>query len=298
MQRSNLNIWISTFRPKTLGASIAPICIGASLVGIKNKSEFFCLIVVFFSAICIQISTNLINDFADFEKGVDREDRIGPKRASQSGELSVRQVKQAAIIALVLAAISGLYLVYRGGVLILIIGLVSLLCAALYSSTRFALSHTGLADLAVLLFFGPIAVGGTSYIINPSFNSELLLQVLFLGTAVGSLSTAILVANNLRDRVGDELAGRKTLTIRFGESFSRWQYIACMLAPLPCVGALLLINALAVKHAISLVYLFLAISPLLSVFKGCDGKSLNSVLEKSAKATLAFGLLFALTSFL
>ena len=137
-------------------------------------------------------------------------------------------------------------------------------------------------------------VAGTSYVIGGFLPNE----AISLGFAVGALSTGILVANNLRDRISDKRAGRKTLAIRFGQLFSRWEYVICMLLPIFLVLYAIIAQSLETKYALSLSYLLWAYSPIISVLKGADGRDLNKVLEKSGKATLSFGLLFALTSFL
>src|SRR6185503_15872793 len=147
-------------------------------------------------ALLIQIATNLANDYFDFVKGADTSARVGPVRVTQAGLLSPDAVKRGMIVALVAALLVGIYLVSVGGWPIVVIGLASLACAVGYTAGPFPLAYLGLGDLFVFVFFGLVAVSGTYYVQALDFSAESFLA----GAAVGALSTAILVVNNLRDR--------------------------------------------------------------------------------------------------
>src|SRR5690606_23570726 len=118
----------------------------------------------FLSAIFIQIGTNFYNDYADFARGADTAERVGPVRATQAGLVTPGQMQVAAAVAFLLAVACGGYVISRGGWVIALVGFASIGAGYLYSATRFALAYTGLADLFVLVFFGPVAVGGTYYV--------------------------------------------------------------------------------------------------------------------------------------
>ena len=159
-----IKLWVMASRPKTLPASIAPIVIG-SAIAYKNGvfhflSACFCLL----CAVLIQIATNLCNDYFDFKKGADTNDRIGPTRVTQSGLISPYKVKTAFIFVFSLAILASLYLVYRGGWPIVLIGFLSISSGILYTAGPRPLGYIGLGELFVLIFFGPVAVAGTYYV--------------------------------------------------------------------------------------------------------------------------------------
>jgi 1,4-dihydroxy-2-naphthoate octaprenyltransferase len=179
------------------------------------------------AAIFIQIATNFINDAIDFAKGADSDSRIGPQRVTQSGLLSHKQVMQAAVFFLLLALICGIPLVLKGGLPIVLIGLISLALAYGYTGGPFPLAYLGLGDLFVILFFGLIAVGGTFFLQTGSFSSV----VIFPGLQVGFLATVLIAINNLRDAPEDAKVGKKTLAVRFGQTFAKAEITVLCYAP-------------------------------------------------------------------
>ncbi len=241
------------------------------------------------TAILIQIATNFANDVCDFERGADDENRLGPTRATQAGLINPQSMKRATVLVLGLALLLGLYLVYLGGVPILLIGLVSLVLAVAYTAGPYALAYTGLGDLFVLLFFGPIAVGGTYYI----FANNITAAVLWAGVCVGLISTGILVVNNLRDIEGDAKSGKRTMAVRFGRRFAQFEYAAVLILPV-CIS--LALAATEPDHPWTLItacYFFAAIPLLKRVLSGEKGAGLNQVLEATGKLLLLFGALFS-----
>lgn len=219
-------IWIDAARPKTLGASLAPILIGASLAYRDGSLSLLMTLTALASALCIQIGTNFCNDYCDFKKGADAQ-RIGPVRATQAGLIAPETMRRAAIVTFALAVALGAILVARGGVPIVIIGLLSVAFGALYTAGPFPLAYIGLGDLFVLIFFGPVAVAGTYYVNALSWSPHALL----LGLIPGLLAVGILVVNNLRDYESDCLAKKRTLVVFFGERFGRFEYLACVAGP-------------------------------------------------------------------
>jgi 1,4-dihydroxy-2-naphthoate octaprenyltransferase len=223
-----LKDWFYAARPKTLTASVVPIVVGTALTKacgyqIQWWITFFALL----SSLAIQIGTNLVNDASDFKKGADDENRIGPRRVTQSGVFTYKQVMFSGATCFVIAAILGMPLVWRGGWPILAIGLASISCGYLYTMSPVALAYKGLADLFVVLFFGLIAVGGLFYLQTQT----LPLDPLIAGVQVGMHATALLAVNNLRDIDGDRRAGKRTLAVRFGEGFVRAEILFMAFAP-------------------------------------------------------------------
>ncbi len=233
------NVWIDAARPKTLGATIAPVLIGAAFAYRAQHFDGMWTFVALLSALCIQIGTNFCNDYCDFIKGADI-NRVGPVRATQAGLISPEQMKRATVLMFVIAILLGALLVWHAGLPILLIGLFSVLFGVLYTAGPYPLAYIGLGDLFVLMFFGPVAVAGTYYVNALEWSREAAL----FGLVPGLLSVGILVANNLRDYQSDLAARKRTLVVLLGERFGRIEYGACVYAPvvllftqMPTLGA-------------------------------------------------------------
>ncbi|HEX8964566.1 MAG TPA: 1,4-dihydroxy-2-naphthoate octaprenyltransferase, partial [Rhodocyclaceae bacterium] len=234
-----------------------------------------------------QAATNLHNDAADFERGNDTPERVGPLRVTAAGWASATQVRRAAFAAFAAAFALGAYLVGVGGAPILAIGLASLAAGWAYSGGPRPISHTPLGELFVWLFFGLAAVGGSHWLQSHAFSMAALLS----GAALGSLAAAVLMVNNYRDLDGDVRAGRRTLAALLGPAGARRAYAAMMLAPfavppllawLGHPGALLALGALP-----------LCLRAVRRIAGGETGPALNLLLAASARAGLVFGLLLA-----
>jgi 1,4-dihydroxy-2-naphthoate polyprenyltransferase len=215
-----LSIWIQAARPKTLVASVAPVLIGAALAKYDGVFHFLSFFLALISALCIQVATNFINDYYDAKKGGDTAERQGPTRVVQAGLVTPDEMKKAIRFVVLAAVISGTYLVVRGGLPIIVVGLVSITLAFLYTAGPYSLAYLGIADFFVLAFFGPIATAGTYYVQSLRYSYEAVLA----GLAAGFFSVAILTVNNLRDREEDLKTSKKTVVVRMGKKFGQWQY--------------------------------------------------------------------------
>jgi 1,4-dihydroxy-2-naphthoate octaprenyltransferase len=212
------NPWILAARPKTILASIGPVLIGLSIAfHLSQKINTTIALLTLICAILLQIGTNIANDYLDFKKGVDTLERLGPVRVTSKGLISEDKMKKALILILSSAFLCGIYLMIHGGPFIMAIGLLSLYFSYGYTGGPFPLSYNGLGELAALLFFGPIAVVGTTYLQTHQFDY----YSITLGIGVGLISAAILAVNNLRDIVSDSKLGKKTIAVIFGEKFQR-----------------------------------------------------------------------------
>lgn len=222
--RSLLPILLEAARPKTLPAAAAPVALGSLFAWSLGGFHALAAACALAGALLIQIGTNYVNDAEDALRGADDAGRLGPRRATAAGLVSPAAMRRAAAGAFALAFVAGLYLVVRGGWPILAVGLASIASGVAYTAGRHALAYTGLADAFVLVFFGPVAVGGTVWV------QALALPpwVVVAGVAPGALATAILVANNVRDAETDAVAGKRTLAVRFGRAFGLRLYTACI----------------------------------------------------------------------
>lgn len=288
MSDSRLKIYWLAARPKTLPAAAAPVIIGTALAFSDNGFHLLSALAALFGALFIQIGTNLANDYFDFKKGSDRDDRLGPMRVTQAGLVSPQAVKNATIVAFGLAFLVGIFLVYRAGVPIVIIGLSSILFGVLYTGGPYPIGYIGLGELFVLIFFGPVAVGGTYFVQTLTITNE----VLIAGLAPGLFSSAILVVNNLRDIESDRISGKKTLAVRFGANFSKIQFLLFVV-----VSVLLPFYFYAESENIFQLLPSLVLIPSLFVLKNIfykTGEELNNLLAQTGKLLFFYSLLFAL----
>ncbi|HLD87690.1 MAG TPA: 1,4-dihydroxy-2-naphthoate polyprenyltransferase [Candidatus Omnitrophota bacterium] len=280
--------WILASRPKTLPAAIAPVMIGTAMAFGDGVAHFPSALAALFAALCIQIATNFTNDYCDFKKGADTSGRLGPVRATQAGLASPRAMISAAILVFLLAALACIYLVFRGGSAIAIIGVVSVLSGIFYTAGPRPLAYMGLGELFVFIFFGPVAVAGTYFVQALEINTA----VVAAGFGTGFLSCAILAVNNLRDIDGDAKAGKMTLAVRFGKAFAAREYLFCIIAASLTPFA---VNLITKDHdaiaAASLVG-FMAIGAVQTVFTG-QGAVLNKILTRTGVLLLVYSILFS-----
>jgi len=284
-----LRIWLQAARPKTLPAGIVPALVGGALAYGDGLFHLASFLAALFGSAMIQIGTNFANDLFDFTKQTDTADRIGPLRVTQAGLATPRQTALATAIAFLLAAAAGAYLIHRGGWPVVIIGLSSILCGVLYTAGPLALGYVGLGDIFVLIFFGPVALAGTYYVQALNISTPIILA----GLPFGMISTAILTVNNLRDIAADRKGGKRTLAVRFGRTFARYEYLVMLLA----AAAMIVPLAYAIHNAhlyLAMAYLLLAVGPVRAVFSTTDGERLNNTLAATGRLLIAYGLLFSI----
>ena len=284
---SSIILWIQAARPKTLAACAIPVLVGGVLAAKDGLFSGPLFIAILVAALLIQITTNFANDYFDVKKGADTEKRLGPLRALQSGEVSERQMLLATMLTGVSALLVGIYLVTVGGVPILVIGILSLLFAILYTGGPFPLAYIGLGDVFVFIFFGPVAVGGTYFL----FTEMVDIAALAVGCALGMISTAILVVNNIRDRETDRVANKNTLIVRFGAQFGRIEYLVLLIVP-ALIAVSLSFGAGNMSY-IAAAYLLFALVPIRNVLHSNDGAVLNRTLGQTGGLLIVYGVLFS-----
>ena len=235
---SKFGLWFSIIRPRTLPASVAGVVAGSVYAWSQGCFVWFPALAALIFAVSAQIASNLANDYFDFLKGADGEGRVGPKRSLATGEVSPKSMVAATAVALVIAALSGLSLLFiTGKYWLLGAGIVIVLAALAYSGGPYPLSRHALGDVAVVLFFGLVSVCFTYYVQALVFDWGVLL----LGLAVGLVTDNILVVNNYRDMEQDAANGKHTLVTEYGRRFGQrlyyWNGVAAMfLAVLPRRG--------------------------------------------------------------
>ena len=268
---------------------MAPVIMGAAMAGADGFINVPILICTFVSAVFIQIGTNLSNDYYDYKKGADNADRKGPRRCLLDGMVTIEQMKVAFIVAFGVATLAGLVLVIHGGVPILVIGVVSLICGMAYTAGPYPLAYLGLGDIFVLVFFGPVPVAGTYYLMGGAVNESVILA----GFASGLLSVCILTVNNIRDIETDRLAYKKTLAVRFGRVFGVAEYIACVVL----VGVISIYLCFAGGQRyfvlISLIAIIYAGFIIKALCANPSPEKANRLLESTGKLLLIYTILFS-----
>ena len=227
---NSLHSWFLAIRPKTLPAAVCPVLVGSALAvqahGFQAIPALLCLLF----ALLIQVGTNFANDYYDFLKGADTEERQGPKRMTASGLISLKSMRRMTAMVFLAAFCVGLALVPYGGWWLLGVGVVSIALGYGYTAGPFPLAYLGLGEVFVMIFFGWVAVGCTYLVQAGGINAVVILA----GTAVGALSTNLLVINNHRDVETDIKARKRTLAVRFGRGFSAFEYQGWFALALSC----------------------------------------------------------------
>ncbi|MBM4358880.1 MAG: 1,4-dihydroxy-2-naphthoate polyprenyltransferase [Deltaproteobacteria bacterium] len=283
---STASAWLQATRPRTLTAAVGAVAVGSALAQSDHAHRPDVTLAALGVATSLQIASNLYNDYGDFVRGADAE-RIGPARAAQSGWLTPQHLRLGAFVAVAVATACGLHIVRLLGWPALVAGLAAILSAIAYTGGPAPLGYVGLGDAFVMLFFGVVAVNGT----YAAHTGRLTTTSLVTSLAVGALATAILVVNNLRDRVGDAKVGKRTLVVRFGAGFGRGEY-AALVALAYAVPIGLAVNERRANWLIAIATLPLAIARTRAVWSK-DGAHLNPELGRTALLGLVYNLSLA-----
>jgi 1,4-dihydroxy-2-naphthoate octaprenyltransferase len=282
--------WWLAARPWSFTISLAPVLAGTSLARLDGyDAQTGLAIITLLACVLIHAGTNLQNDVGDFRRGADGAGRIGPPRATTEGWLSAAQVQAAATTCFAAAFIPGSYLVMKGGWPIVAIGLASVAAGAIYTAGPRPVAYSGLGEAFVFVFFGLVAVGGMYYLHSGAIGAAALIA----GATLGSLASAVLVVNNLRDIDSDRRIGKNTLAVRCGRSFTATEYALLMHLPFALQIALAL-HAGAIGLLAPLVLLPWTTRLTLKVRREPQGEWLNGALAATAKLGLTFALLLSL----
>lgn len=221
---SKLKVWIATARPPTLLLSISGILVGGSLAYKSDNFSWIVLILIILTAICLQVLANFSNDYGDYIKGTDNQNRKGPKRALQKGLLTTKEVKTANRILIVLISLLGLSFLFLSFGLedvtyTIIIGqilVISIFAAIKYTNGKYAYGYKGFGDLSVFIFFGGFSVLGTEFILS----HELNVMGLFWAIVIGCCCVSVLNINNIRDIENDRIQKKNTLAVLLGQKLT------------------------------------------------------------------------------
>ena len=281
--------WVMASRPRTLTAAVSPVLVGTALAIAERAFDPGAAIAALLAAIWIQIGTNMYNDVADYERGTDTQDRLGPMRVTQAGLLTPRQVRTGALLSFGFAAVAGLYLVFIAGWPVLVIGVGSILAGLAYTAGPNPLAYNGFGDLFVLIFFGFVAVCGTVYVQAGYVPAAAWPAAL----GVGSTITALLVVNTVRDIETDRRSGRRTIPVVFGREAGVAEYGALLLASYVSVIILRLTGSENWLVLLPLLTIPMGFR-LFQVLRTEEGATLNKVLAGTARFVLIYGLLLSI----
>ena len=282
--------WIEAMRLRTLPVSLAGVLCGTACALLQGSfNAVVALLCVLFAGLA-QIASNFGNEYYDYKNGIDRKGREGFRRGVTEGEITPKAMKRATYATLALAAAIGCAMLFFGPWWLMLVGATIALFALGYSAGPYPLSHHGLGDVAVIIFFGVVPVTFTCYLQTGSFDIHTLLTSL----AVGLLAANVLIVNNYRDMEDDKAVNKNTTVVIFGRKTMAWCYLlaglVAMVAMVP-VWRVLQLWSLPVV----LVYTALHLKNWLYL-KKAQGAALNSLLGKTAIALLVFSLLFLIAT--
>ncbi|MFC7226723.1 1,4-dihydroxy-2-naphthoate polyprenyltransferase [Salinirubellus salinus] len=294
--------WLMAARPQTLPAGAAPVVVGAGLAVGAGVFAPLPALFALVGALLLQVGTNFANDYYDAVKGADTEDREGFTRVTAGGIIDAERVKRAMWLTYALAVLVGVYLVYVGGLPIVVVGLSGVAAGVLYTGGPYPYGYRGLGDLFVFIYFGVVAVAGTYYVQAAAAGSAFPLWIppdtvplaaIVASLPAAGLSTAILVVNNIRDRETDAATGKRTLAVMLGYRGARAEFLL-MVGTAYVVPVVFALTGYSLATLLPLLTLPLAVSLSRTVLSRTEGAALNPALETTGKLLFAHSVLFAL----
>ncbi|MDP9433606.1 MAG: 1,4-dihydroxy-2-naphthoate polyprenyltransferase [Actinomycetota bacterium] len=280
-----MNRWLVGARLRTLPAAVVPVAVGAGVAAGEGTPIWWRAGAALVVSLALQVGTNFANDYSDGVRGTDA-DRVGPTRLVASGLASPREVLRATLLAFTVAAAAGLLLAAVTTWWLVALGAACLAAGWFYTGGSRPYGYAGLGDVAVFVFFGLVAVAGTTYVLL----ERLPPLAVAAGVPVGALAVSLLVANNLRDLPTDRAAGKLTSAVRLGDRGTRVFYTACLGTALAAAPLLAIARPGAL---IALLAAPLAAGPVRGVRRGASGLELLPVLAATGRLQLAYGLLLA-----
>ena len=275
--------WVAGARPRTLPAAVAPVLVGtgaaAALDGFRPVPALLAMVV----ALALQVAVNYANDYSDGRRGTDV-DRVGPMRLVGSGAASARQVLVAAALSFAVAAVAGLTLAALSSWWLVAVGAVCIVAAWTYTGGPIPYGYRALGEVFVFVFFGLVAVVGTTFVQTGSVDG----LAVAAAVPIGLLSVALLVVNNLRDIEGDAAVGKRTLAVLLGDRGTR---VAFALLPAVAFAVVVAIGVTRPWALLALLAVPLAVPPVRTVLSGGRGPALITALQGTGLLTLATGVL-------
>ena len=287
---ANVKAWIGSFRLRTLPLALSCTGMGSILAAGFRLFNLQIFILTSVTAIFLQVLSNLANDYGDAVKGTDNENRVGPQRALQSGAISLKAMRNAIIICALLALVSGCWLLFTATnnaqnmslfIWFLLLGLVCIAGAILYTVGKKPYGYSGFGDIAVFLFFGLTGVGGTFYLHTHVLPAGVWLPA----CALGFLSAGVLNINNMRDIKNDEASGKRTIVVRMGLAKAKTYHALLIMGAILCMVTFTMFHADSPWHWLFLIAVPLLLRQLSSIHKK-EPEGMDKFLKQLSLTTL------------
>ena len=295
---SKTKAWIHAFRLRTLPLALSNIFLGSFLAASDGSFSSKIFLLATLTTLFLQILSNLANDLGDSISGADNEDRVGPKRAVQSGTISKKEMIRMVFVFVLLSLFSGLWLLwealqllnYTQAFIMLGLGILAIGAAINYTVGKNPYGYSGFGDLFVFLFFGLTGVLGTYFLHTGSLNWMILLPA----TSVGLLSVGVLNLNNMRDVENDSKTGKKTLVVKIGSNNAKLYHLCLIGFAMISACSYIYLEWTSLYQLIFLISFPLLFSNILVVLQNKEAKLLDTELKKLALSTLLFSLSFGI----
>jgi len=296
---TKLKAWLNAARLRTLPLSVSGIIVGAALAHVEGYTNIFIFSLAICTTIGFQVTSNFANDYGDGVKGTDNDDRIGPKRALQSGILTAKELKTGIIVSVLVNLVLSicLLLVAFGPdqifliVMFLLLAIASIWAAIKYTVGTSAYGYRGLGDIFVFLFFGLLAVLGSMYL----FTHYLSFQAILPAITIGLLSTAVLNLNNLRDAVSDKKAGKNTIVVKIGFEKGKVYHLSLLIIAFLFLLLFTFLNYKSWINVVHLLVFILIFTHANKIRKTEHPKDIDPELKKLALSTFLLALMFYLS---
>jgi 1,4-dihydroxy-2-naphthoate octaprenyltransferase len=290
--------WLKAFRLRTLPLSMSGIILGSFLAKKDGFWDGYIFVFALLTTLFFQILSNLANDLGDSQKGTDNQFRVGPMRAVQSGEISMKAMKLAVAIFTFLSLVSAAILIRISAIgmtkeviwMYVFLAVLCVIAAITYTVGKKAYGYHGFGDLFVFIFFGLVSVLGSYTLYTKTFNSE----IIFPAITIGLLSTAVLNLNNMRDQVNDKTSNKITLVVKLGKSRAKIYHFFLVL--LAIISAVFFLQDLNIFRYLFLIPFCILTLHLQKVNNTQEEKDFDPELKKVALTTFLISIMYAVIS--
>lgn len=290
--------WVEAARVRTLPLSVSGIIVGSFYAMSQGMFNWNIVIFALLTTLGLQILSNFANDYGDGVKGTDNNDRVGPKRAVQSGVISPAEMKRAIIIASLITLLFAVLLIYFAfkekyllfSLIFLVLGILAIASAIRYTVGKGAYGYRGYGDVFVFIFFGMVSTFGVYFMFSKSLDWLLLLPA----TSIGFLSVGVLNLNNMRDEESDRKAGKNTIVVKNGGAWAKKYHFFLVISAMVLVLIFAFLNDFHFDQYFFVVAYFPMISHLMTVYRNKTPRLLDPELKKLAISTFLLAVLLAL----
>ncbi len=290
--------WVEAARLRTLPLSVSGIIVGSFYAMSQGMFNWNIVIFALLTTLGLQILSNFANDYGDGVKGTDNDDRVGPKRAIQSGVITPAEMKRAMVITSLITLLFAVLLIYFAfkekylifSLVFLVLGILAIASAIRYTVGKGAYGYRGYGDVFVFVFFGMVSTFGVYFMFSKSLDLLLLLPA----TSIGFLSVGVLNLNNMRDEESDRKAGKNTIVVKNGGVWAKKYHFFLVISAMVLVLVFAFLNDFHFDQYFFVVAYFPMISHLMTVYKNKTPRLLDPELKKLAISTFLLAVLLAL----